>query len=199
MSMDPGVGNNLDIVVATASLEVGFNDPRVGGVIQHKAPRDVAQFLQRKGRAGRSRRMRPWTIAVLSDYGRDRLAYQGYDLLFDPALPLRTLPTGNRYVRRIQAVYATFDYLSQTLSSSNRGSVFNDLAGPTDYSSQRGRQLALASQIRRILTMPAEQERYATYLSHALLIESEEVQFLLWEHPRHFYTSVAYRAQALGE
>ena len=49
MSMDPGVGNNLDIVVATASLEVGFNDPRVGGVIQHKAPRDVAQFLQRKG------------------------------------------------------------------------------------------------------------------------------------------------------
>ena len=38
---------------------------------------------------------------------RDRLAYQGYDLLFDPELPLRTLPIGNRYVIRIQAVYAT--------------------------------------------------------------------------------------------
>ena len=58
MALDPGVGAGLDIVVATASLEVGFNDPKVGAVIQHKAPRDVAQFLQRKGRAGRSRQMR---------------------------------------------------------------------------------------------------------------------------------------------
>ncbi len=49
MALDPGVGAGLDIVVATASLEVGFNDPKVGAVIQHKAPRDVAQFLQRKG------------------------------------------------------------------------------------------------------------------------------------------------------
>ena len=49
MALDPGVGAGLDIVVATASLEVGFNDPKVGAVIQHKAPRDVAQFLQREG------------------------------------------------------------------------------------------------------------------------------------------------------
>ena len=49
-----------------------------------KRPRGSAQFLQRKGRAGRVRGMRPWTVVVLSDYGRDRLAYQGYDLLFDP-------------------------------------------------------------------------------------------------------------------
>ena len=190
MSMDPGVGNNLDIIVATASLEVGFNDPRVGGVIQHKAPRDVAQFLQRKGRAGRTRRMRPWTIVVLSDYGRDRLAYQGYDLLFDPELPLRTLPTGNRYVRRIQAVYAMLDYLSQTSNSGKRGSVWTNLAGPTDYSNQRERQQALATEIRRILTLPTEQDRYATYLAQALLIDPEEVQFLLWEHPRPLLTQV---------
>ena len=77
----------MDVVVATASLEVGFNDPAVGSVIQHKAPRDVAQFLQRKGRAGRLRSMRPWTVVVLSDYGRDRLAYQAYDQLFDPETP----------------------------------------------------------------------------------------------------------------
>ena len=144
MSMDPGVGNNLDIIVATASLEVGFNDPRVGAVIQHKAPRDVAQFLQRKGRAGRSRTMRPWTVAVLSDYGRDRLAYQGYDLLFDPELPLPTLPVGNRYVMRIQAVYATLDYLSQALGSSRQGSVWLDLSTSTDSNYQRARQTALA-------------------------------------------------------
>ncbi len=190
MSMDPGVGNNLDIIVATASLEVGFNDPRVGAVIQHKAPRDVAQFLQRKGRAGRSRKMRPWTVAVLSDYGRDRLAYQGYDLLFDPELPLRTLPIGNRYVMRIQSVYATLDYLSQALGSSRQGSVWLDLSSSTDNSYQRARQTALAGLIRRILTIPAELDRYTAYLASALKVEEGEIAPLLWDHPRPLMTQV---------
>ncbi|MBL0935972.1 MAG: DEAD/DEAH box helicase [Rhizobiaceae bacterium] len=190
MSMDPGVGNNLDIIVATASLEVGFNDPRVGAVIQHKAPRDVAQFLQRKGRAGRSRRMRPWTVAVLSDYGRDRLAYQGYDLLFDPELPLRTLPIGNRYVMRMQAVYATLDFLSQMLDSSRQGSVWLDLSTSTDSNYQRARQTALAGLIRRILTIPAELDRYTSYLASSLKIEEDAVAPLLWDHPRPLMTQV---------
>ncbi|MBZ9954289.1 protein DpdJ [Mesorhizobium sp. BR1-1-15] len=190
MSMDPGVGNNLDIIVATASLEVGFNDPRVGAVIQHKAPRDVAQFLQRKGRAGRSRRMRPWTVAVLSDYGRDRLAYQGYDLLFDPELPLRTLPVGNRYVMRIQAVYATLDYLSQALDYQRQGSVWLDLSASTDSSYQRARQTALAGLINRILTIPAELDRYSAYLASALKIDESTVLPLLWDHPRPLMTQV---------
>lgn len=190
MSMDPGVGNNLDIIVATASLEVGFNDPRVGAVIQHKAPRDVAQFLQRKGRAGRSRKMRPWTVAVLSDYGRDRLAYQGYDLLFDPELPLRTLPIGNRYIMRIQAVYATLDYLSLALGSSHRGSVWLDLSSHTDRSYQRARQTALAGLIHRILTIPAELDRYTAFLASALKVEESAIVPLLWDHPRPLMTQV---------
>lgn len=190
MAMDPGVGKNLDIIVATASLEVGFNDPRVGGVIQHKAPVDVAQFLQRKGRAGRSRRMRPWTVAVLSDYGRDRIAYQGYDLLFDPQVPVRTLPIGNRYVERIQGVYVTLDYLSQTIGSGIRGSVWTNLAGPASAPNQRERQARLANVIRRVLVDAPEQERYAAYLSNALRLDRDEVQSLLWEHPRPLLTQV---------
>lgn len=190
MSMDPGVGNNLDIIVATASLEVGFNDPRVGAVIQHKAPRDVAQFLQRKGRAGRSRTMRPWTVAVLSDYGRDRVAYQGYDLLFDPELPLRALPIGNRYVTRIQAVYATLDYLSQSLGSSRHGSVWLDLSASSDRSYQRARQTDLAALIRRILTIPAEQDRYSAYLASALKVGEDAITPLLWDRPRPLMTQV---------
>ena len=86
-----------DVLVTTASLEVGFNDPEVGAVLQHKAPHDSASFLQRKGRAGRKRGMRPWTIVILSDFGRDRIAYQGYDLLFDPELRSRELPLANRH------------------------------------------------------------------------------------------------------
>ncbi len=190
MSMDPGVGNNLDLIVATASLEVGFNDPLVGGVIQHKAPRDVAQFLQRKGRAGRSRQMRPWTVVVLSDYGRDRIAYQGYDLLFDPELPMRSLPINNRYVTRIQAVYATIDYLSQNMGTSRPGSVWTNLSGPTAYPNQRERQLRLAETLRRILANPSEQDRYSAYLGYALRVDAEEIKSLQWEHPRPLLTEV---------
>jgi len=189
MSMDPGVGNNLDIIVATAALEVGFNDPRVGAVVQHKAPRDVAQFLQRKGRAGRSRKMRPWTVAILSDYGRDRIAYQGYDLLFDPELPVRSLPTTNRYIQRIQAVYATLDYLAAT-DTSSQSSVWQDLAKPTERPHDRDRQARLAQALRRIITRPAEQDRYSEFLAKALRLAPDDVQPLLWEQPRPLITEV---------
>jgi hypothetical protein len=37
-----------------------------GVVVQHKAPRDIASFLQRKGRAGRTRHMRPWTLEPIT-------------------------------------------------------------------------------------------------------------------------------------
>ncbi|MER8895962.1 protein DpdJ [Mesorhizobium sp. M0676] len=190
MSLDPGVGQNLDIVVATAALEVGYNDPLVGAVIQHKAPRDVAQFLQRKGRAGRPRRMRPWTIVVLSDYGRDRIAYQGYDLLFDPELAVRTLPTGNRYVRRIQSVYATLDYLGQQLDAASDGSVWRNLSGPTTWRADTDRQARMVRAITRILSEPAERDRYAAFLGRALRLADKEVALLLWDYPRPLLTEV---------
>jgi superfamily II DNA or RNA helicase len=184
MSMDPGVGSHLDIIVASASLEVGYNDPLVGAVIQHKSPNDVAQFLQRKGRAGRSRIMRPWTVVVLSDYGRDRIAYQGYDLLFDPEVPARTLPISNRYVKRIQAVYATLDFLSLSIGGKPHGSVWTNLYAPGTTPNQLQRQARLAEVIRQILTNEAELERYSVYLAQALKIEPGEVVSLLWDHPR---------------
>lgn len=128
---DTGVAVDTEIVVATAALEVGYDDDAVGLVLQHKAPRDLAQFLQRKGRAGRTRHMRPWTIMVLSDYGRDRLAYQSYETFFDPELPARDLPMGNRYVQRMQAAYALIDYLGiKTQKGFPKGSIWQDLSGP---------------------------------------------------------------------
>ncbi len=63
-SQDPGVDFAADVIVATPSLEVGYNDEEAGAVLQHKAPRDLAGFLQRKGRAGRPRVMRPWTVVI---------------------------------------------------------------------------------------------------------------------------------------
>ena len=108
-SQDPGLDKDVDVVVATSSLEVGVDDPNVGAVIQHKSPRNMASFLQRKGRGGRSKYMRPWTGVVLSDYGRDRLSYQSYDLLFNPELKIQPIPLESSYIQHIQGVYSLFD------------------------------------------------------------------------------------------
>ncbi|ALP61335.1 protein DpdJ [Paraburkholderia caribensis] len=132
-ALDSGVSSASEVVVATAALEVGFDDPAVGVVVQHKAPRDIASFLQRKGRAGRTRHMRPWTMIVLTDYGRDRLAYQAYDTLFDPELPARQLPLSNRYVQRMQSVYALLDELGDMTHADPLGIyVWRDMKGPPD-------------------------------------------------------------------
>jgi hypothetical protein len=186
-SQDRGVDRDADVVVATAVLEVGFDDPSVGAVVQHKAPRGIASFMQRKGRAGRSKVMRPWTAVVLSDYGRDRLAYQTYDLLFDPELPVRTLPLGNRYIMRMQAVYATIDYLSVRLQDASVGSVWRDLSEPGAFEARRDR---LMRELEIILSSELGTTRLARHLQYALKIEPKEVSALLWEYPRPLMTSV---------
>lgn len=133
-SYDKGVAASAEVIVATAALEVGYDDPAVGVVLQHKAPRDLAQFLQRKGRAGRQRHMRPWTLMVLSDYGRDRVAYQSYEQFFDPDLPPRALPLGNRYIQRMQATYALLDYLGMHMQQGEpSGAIWRDLSGPQEF------------------------------------------------------------------
>lgn len=193
-SQDKGVDLTSDIIVATAALEVGFNAPDVGGVIQHKAPRDAAQFLQRKGRAGRTREMRPWTVVVLSDFGRDRLAYQGYDLLFDPELEARTLPLGNRYVMKIQATCGLMDWLAGELRDVPNGSVWADLSGPernpntAPYTQQRqDRERRL---LRQLLIEPDSLERFRKFLTVALQLDEDAVQGLLWDAPRALVTAV---------
>ncbi|WP_309722297.1 helicase-related protein [Armatimonas sp.] len=57
-SKDAGVDPKAKVIVATSSLEVGYDDSTVGAVLQHKAARGAASFLQRKGRAGRHCRIR---------------------------------------------------------------------------------------------------------------------------------------------
>lgn len=111
-SQDPGIDARADIVFATSSLEVGYDDPEVGMVLQHKAPRSAASFLQRKGRAGRRQGMRPWTVVVLSDHGRDRWAFRDSERLFSPVLEPLALPVFNPYLLRIQATWFLVDWLA---------------------------------------------------------------------------------------
>ncbi|MDM0117523.1 protein DpdJ [Variovorax sp. J22R133] len=112
-SQDPGVDARADVVLATSALEVGFDDDEVGMVVQHKAPRSAASFLQRKGRAGRRKGMRPWTVVVLSDHGRDRWAFRDSERLFSPSLERLSLPVFNPYVLRIQATWFLVDWIAK--------------------------------------------------------------------------------------
>lgn len=181
-SQDAGVDLTADVIVATASLEVGFNDPAVGAVVQHKAPRDAAQYLQRKGRAGRSRKTRPFTVVVLSDHGRDRATYQNYQTLFDPLLPPRRLPIRNRNVLRMQAVYSTIDFLRQQLAVP--GHVWTALAGPSAYASVRSLQGPLEQLLTSLLRDPAQADVLRRHLRASLHVDEDELDALLWDYPR---------------
>lgn len=120
-SQDPGIDAKADIILATSSLEVGYDDPTVGMVLQHKAPRSAASFLQRKGRAGRRQGMRPWTIVVLSDHGRDRWAFRDSEQLFSPVLDRLSLPVFNPYLLRIQATWFLVDWIAFKVGNSSPG------------------------------------------------------------------------------
>lgn len=194
-SQDAGVDALADVVIATASLEVGYDDPSVGAVIQHKAPQSAAAFLQRKGRAGRQRDMRPWTVVVLSCYGRDRIAYEGYEQLFSPELQTRHLPVSNRYVLRIQATYALMDWFCQELQSDrpSRGHVWQLLSMPpskrkNDYA--RPRQDAIRRLAERLLNEQAYRRRFQSYLRKALGLDEPSVLSLMWAPPRSLMMSV---------
>ncbi|MFB6698020.1 protein DpdJ [Streptomyces rubiginosohelvolus] len=193
-SQDVGVDHNANLTVATASLEVGFNDPRVGLVLQHKAPRDAASFIQRRGRAGRERGTRPMTVVTLSDYGRDRLAYQAYETLFAPQVPARSLPIGNRFVLKIQATQSLLDWASRKLRSKNLRAdprkILKAPAGHTVRDEDRPGHDMLTSLLQAILDKPDLQDELARHVGRALQISADEVQALLWEQPRSLLLSV---------
>lgn len=183
-SQDSGVDVRATVVVATASLEVGFNDTAVGFVIQHKAPRGTAGFLQRKGRAGRSQAMRPWMITVLSDYGRDRAAFASYEQLFDPSLPATNLPISNLYVLRIQATFSLLEWLYQRWENKPPFAYLWDVvARPKGYVKYRR---AIADILSSLLRNddPSLRRALETHIERALRIPRNRVQLLLWQPPR---------------
>jgi hypothetical protein len=185
-SQDAGVNQTANVIVATAALEVGFNDPQVGAVIQHKAPRGMASFLQRKGRAGRSRRMRPITLTVLSDYGRDRAFYQAYEQLFDPTLEPQHLPVHNPYILKIHAVFGFIDWLSARTAGAGRAWFWDLLSRPAVLS---GPVKQVADDARKLLRGLIDGDEaliddLRSYLGAALAVSPATVDSLLWEAPR---------------
>jgi len=185
-SKDRGVNPNAALVIASPALEVGYNDLTVGAVIQHKAPRDMASFLQRKGRGGRKRDMRPWTVVITSAYGRDRWAFQHADELFTPLLPPLDLPVENEYVRKMQAAYIVMDWLAKKLKLSN-----SDLDVWTMLSRWgRGKKHSGArNDAHRLMQQVLDgtlTEDFTRYLAGALGVKPDDPSLynVLWSEPR---------------
>jgi ATP-dependent helicase Lhr and Lhr-like helicase len=180
-SQDSGVKSNSDIVIATASLEVGYNDQAVGAVIQHKSPRTVASYLQRKGRAGRTRIMRPWMIAILSDFGRDRVTYQHYEKLLDPEIELQGLPIKNSHIQRMQAAMATLNWMETKLDGVHLWAKLNK---PQDNGNLDKKLEKLIGIIEDVLHPGIVQNELRDYLQDSLKLNDYEIVNILWQPPR---------------
>ncbi|WP_149847128.1 protein DpdJ [Paenibacillus sp. 37] len=184
-SQHKGVKDTAKLVIATSTLEVGYNDTKVGAVIQHKAPRNLASFLQRKGRAGRSRGMRPWTIVVTSAYGRDRYVYDYPEQLFQPTLNDLSLPLRNSYVQRIQLAFTLLEYLTGKLVASGSSVDLRYLF--TEEGSQRyaRENRIIMNELKRLLN--GDDEEWKAYAKDAILVSEAELLRLLWTPPRSFW------------
>lgn len=185
-SQDPGANVGSDLIVASASLEVGFDDPEVGIVLHHKRPVSLSSFIQRKGRAGRRVGTRPWTVIVLSDYGGDRWAFQNAERLFQPDIDTIFLPISNPYVLRIQATYFLVDWLGQRIAN---GSPFNYLSR-----SQQGNAARKAVEILRdFINLGAEWRKFRSDFARAFgrpygaggrKFSEAELDAIFWQSPR---------------
>jgi hypothetical protein len=185
-SQDPGADANADLIVATSALEVGVDDPDVGAVLQHKRPVSMASFLQRKGRAGRRRSTRPWTVVVLSDYGGDRWAFQQAERLFEPELESLRLPIHNPYVLRIQATYFLLDWLGRRVG----GGPFDFLRRPNTYMDRQPRTCAILEDFLRqgpewkAFRKDYDQAFGRSFEGPGEALSEAELDALLWEAPR---------------
>jgi len=111
-----------DLVIATSSLEVGYDDPTVMAVIQYLSPANAASFVQRKGRGGRQVGTRPLMVTVLSPYRPiDVFNYQNHERLMDPEFRRLPLNPGNKLVQRIHGFYALLDWLGQRAAAEGAG------------------------------------------------------------------------------
>lgn len=105
-----------DIIFATSSLEVGYDDPDITLVYQHYAPRNLASFVQRKGRAGRGTDDRPTTAVTLSIYSpRDAWYFRRPAEMIAPTGFRMPINPNNHFVRRGQALTTLLDALARNV------------------------------------------------------------------------------------
>jgi hypothetical protein len=118
-----------DVIFTTSSLEVGYDDPDISLVYQHYAPRNLASFIQRKGRGGRGADDRPITGVTLSLYNsRDTWWFRKPQDMISPAGFDTPLNPDNHFVRRGQLLVTVLDALARRY---RRAGEPIDLASPS--------------------------------------------------------------------
>jgi hypothetical protein len=127
---DPG--DEWDQLIATSTLEVGFDHESIIGTFQYRAPMSVPSFLQRKGRGGRDAEDRPVTVVVLGSNSTDSYYFHHSDYLSDPREEHLEIPLDehNRFVRAEHMVAAVFDYFN----------VHDGIDAARIYQGQKGRE-----------------------------------------------------------
>jgi hypothetical protein len=188
-SQDPGLDADKELTIATSALEVGFDDPDVGAMLQHKSPISLASFVQRKGRAGRRRGTRPWAVVVLADYGRDRWDFQQVERLFEPQIEELRLPSANPYVLRIQACYFLLDWLGRRLGSVGRDGPFAYLRRATTPAFHQRAARVLGELLSRGPAWHDFRRQLGRCLRAPLdalgrRLSDAEIESILWEAPR---------------
>jgi hypothetical protein len=190
-SQDPGADVGSDLIIATSSLEVGFDDPEVAAMLHHKRPTSIASFIQRKGRAGRTVGSRPWTVMVLSDYGADRWAFQSAERLFQPEVESLFLPISNPYVLRVQTALFFVDWLGGKIGLPR--SPFNYLAGPGFDPVTRQAQQSAAELLRDMLELGPTWDEFRRDLLRFYIalgptrdaeLASSQLDDIFWYEPR---------------
>jgi hypothetical protein len=117
-----------DLLFATSTLEVGYDDPELALVYQHYAPANLASFVQRKGRGGRGADDRPITGITLSPYSpRDSWYFLRPAEMVSPRDFNIPLNMQNFFVRRGQVLAAIADMAARTMA--RRQSAFMDTEG----------------------------------------------------------------------
>lgn len=130
---------DADVVFATSSLEVGYDDPDITVVYQHYAPMNLASFVQRKGRGGRGADDRPTTAVTLSIYSpRDSWWFRRPHEMVSPTNFEVPLNPDNAYVRRGQALSALLDGLARHQRQSGRNFVPVTAASPAALATAHG-------------------------------------------------------------
>lgn len=116
-----------DVVFATSSLEVGYDDPDIAFVFQHYAPQNLASFIQRKGRGGRGADDRPLTAITLSMYSpRDSYWYARPELMLDTGRFDAPVNPDNHFVRRAQILSLSLDAFASWQAKAGRSFVGAD-------------------------------------------------------------------------
>lgn len=169
---------DANLVIATSKLEVGYDDDQLMVVIQYLAPRDLASFVQRKGRGGRQVGTRPIMAMVLSPFRpSDVFYFRNPHLLSDPSFRRLPLNPANALARQIHATYAFLDWVGNQAQSS----VSLERLEPTAW-----------DEVRRQVASEEDLGAYAEYLAgvFGLAPEDHSLASALVDHARGLYAAL---------